>query len=210
MLKNLIWDFDGTLFDTYPFMVTSFSKALQAHKIDEIEIDPDAIYEQMRVYSLRSAITKYSARFGLDQAELLKTYQSFEKDEVQLAKPFTGVKANLQKIIDNGGQNALLTHRNQQALSLLERFDLTQFFTGFVTSDNHFKRKPDPESLNYLIEKLDLKRNETAMVGDRELDVQAGNHAAIKTILFDPDYLIEIENVDNVIHNYQALLPLIQ
>lgn len=210
MLKNLIWDFDGTLFDTYPFMVTSFSKALQAHNIDQIEINPDAIYEQMRIHSLGSAITKYSARFGINQDSLLKSYQTFEHEEVELAKPFAGVKANLQKIVDNGGQNALLTHRNQQALALLERYDLKQFFTDFVTSDNHFKRKPDPESLNHLIQQLALKRAETAMVGDRELDVQAGNNAAITTILFDPDYLIDSETADVVIHNYQALLPMIK
>ncbi|AEN99202.1 HAD family hydrolase [Lactobacillus sanfranciscensis] len=206
MLKNLIWNFDGTLFDTYPFMVTAFGKALQAQKISEFEIDPDAIYEQMRVHSVGSAITKYSARFGIDKDKLLSDYKSFEQDEVELAKPFVGVKSNLQKIIDNGGQNALLTHRNQQALSLLKKYDLKRFFTGFVTSDNQLKRKPDPESLNYLIHKLDLNRSKTAMIGDRELDMTAGNNASVKTILFDPDYLIETNNADFVIHDYQKLM----
>lgn len=210
MVKNLIWDFDGTLFDTYPFMVTAFGKALQSQNISEIEIDPDAIYEQMRVHSLRSAITKYSARFGIDRDELLKSYQKFEQDEVELAKPFSDVKNNLQKIIDNGGQNALLTHRNQQAISLIEKYDLKRFFTGFVTSDNHFKRKPDPESLNFLIHKLDLTRSETAMLGDRELDVLAGNRAALKTILFDSDYVIDGTDADFVIRDYQELLDIIK
>ncbi|WP_429970841.1 HAD-IA family hydrolase [Fructilactobacillus sp. Tb1] len=210
MIKNLIWDFDGTLFDTYPFMVTAFVKALQELGIDDVDIDPDAIYEQMRIYSLGSAIAKYSARFGIDKDKLLQIYKSFERDEVELVKPFDGVKAALQKIIADGGQNALLTHRNDQALALLDRYDLKKYFTGFVTSDNHFKRKPDPESLNYLIHTLTLVRTETAMIGDRELDVRAGDNAVVTTILFDPDYLIEINNVDFIIRNYHGLLPIIQ
>ena len=35
MIRDIIWDFDGTLFDTYPWIVDSFRKALKDKGIDE-------------------------------------------------------------------------------------------------------------------------------------------------------------------------------
>ena len=62
---------------------------------------------------------------------------------------------------------------------------MTNLFSEIITSDNHLARKPDPEALTYLIDKYNLDPSETAMVGDRPLDIQAGQNAGIKTILFD-------------------------
>ena len=33
MLKHVIWDFDGTLFDTYPFFMSALSRALKLRGI---------------------------------------------------------------------------------------------------------------------------------------------------------------------------------
>ncbi|ANZ58125.1 hypothetical protein BGL34_01660 [Fructilactobacillus lindneri] len=210
-MKNFIWDFDGTLFDTYPYMVTAFAKALRKNGIDPIEINPDEIYAQMRIHSLGSAIIKFSALYGIDQERLLKDYRNYEQDEVNLAKPFENVKQVLQLIVANGGKNGLLTHRDDQALHLLEKYDIKKLFTGLVTSKQSFARKPNPESLNYLIKKMNLEVNETAMVGDRELDVAAGNNAGVITILFDFDYMIENDgNPDFIVHSIKEIIPLIK
>ncbi|WP_054656904.1 HAD hydrolase-like protein [Apilactobacillus ozensis] len=71
-MKNIIWDFDGTLFDTYPQMVNSFLLALNKMHIDDFEIDEYEIYEIMRRHSLSIAIQKYSAHFNLDPEKLRK------------------------------------------------------------------------------------------------------------------------------------------
>lgn len=33
MIKHIIWDFDGTLFDSYPGMVNAFLRALKSMKL---------------------------------------------------------------------------------------------------------------------------------------------------------------------------------
>ncbi|USS89584.1 HAD-IA family hydrolase [Fructilactobacillus cliffordii] len=209
-MTNLIWDFDGTLFDTYPYMVSAFTKALQQNGIDEVEIDGDEIYQQMRVHSLNSAITKFSARFHLDSERLLADYRRFEALEIQLSQPFAGGPTILQAVTANGGQNGLLTHRDEQAIALLEQFKLKSLFTGFVTSQQGFARKPDPASLLFLIKQQHLNPTETFMVGDRKLDVEAAHNAGIKSVLFDPDYLLEATGNPTVtIHSLAELQQLL-
>ncbi|USS92778.1 HAD-IA family hydrolase [Fructilactobacillus ixorae] len=208
---NLLWDFDGTLFDTYPYMVSAFTKALQRVGIDEFEIDGDEIYRQMRGHSLNSAITKFSARFHVDPQQLQTAYREFEALEIQLAQPFAGAPAALQAVVKHGGQNGLVTHRDQAAVTLLAQANLTSLLTGVVTREQGFPRKPDPTALQFLLDQMQLDPAQTAFVGDRKLDVDAANRAGIKSILFDPDYVIEIPGTPSVtIHDLTELLPLIQ
>ena len=53
MIKNYVWDFDGTLFDTYPAMVDG---ALQAMAAVGILADQETIYPIMKKFSTRQLI----------------------------------------------------------------------------------------------------------------------------------------------------------
>lgn len=204
--KNLIWDFDGTLFNTYPQMVSAFVKALKKLGIEDIDIDPDEIYEQMRIHSLDSTLNLFSARLGLNKDLLRNQYKNFEIDLINISMPFSEIETILKQVSTLNGKNMLLTHRDQKAIELLKEFNLEEYFSDFVTGNSNFERKPNPESINYLIKNNQVNRDETVMVGDRLLDVRAGENANIKTILFDPDYLIDVTgNPDLIIQNFSKL-----
>ncbi|MGF7436564.1 HAD-IA family hydrolase [Lentilactobacillus senioris] len=190
MINQLFWDFDGTLFDTYPAMVRAFHLTLMDLNVDEVEIDDHSIYTTMRQQSLGTAFDQYGAEFGLNLDQLKTTYYRHEVQEVAGAKPIAGVTEILQQAIDNGGANYLLTHRNDQAKQLLADNGFKNQFVDAVTADMPFPRKPKPDSLNYLIDKHNVDRKAAMMIGDRELDVLAGHNANIASSLFDPDGLI--------------------
>ncbi len=61
MIENLIWDFDGSLFNTYPAMVRLFRKALAIHGYDASE---DEILSLMKE-TLGKAVDFYLDR-GVD------------------------------------------------------------------------------------------------------------------------------------------------
>ena len=79
----------------------------------------------------------------------------------------------------------MISHRNHQVLTILSAAEIDSYFTEVVTSDNGFKRKPAPESIKYLLNKYKLNPKKTVMIGDRPLDIEAGNAAGISTIYFD-------------------------
>lgn len=190
MINQLFWDFDGTLYDTYPAMVAAFHQALIEMHIDDLEIDDHSIYTTMRQQSLGTAFTQFAAEYGIAIKELKKKYYSREVEEVKKAKPIAGVPDILKTAITHGGANYLLTHRNDQAKELLKKDHLDVLFADAVTADMPFSRKPKPDSLNYLIEKHAVNRDAAIMIGDRELDILAGHNANIAAGLFDPDALI--------------------
>ena len=172
-LKNYIWDFDGTLFDTYPVMLRALKQVMIKH---DIHYDGDLAYF-IKKYSIR----KFAKQYGTDA--LLDDYHQLETTLQTQVACYPGIPAILKQIIDTGGQHFILSHRDDKTYDYLG--ELSPLFTEIITSDNHFARKPDPESLIYLIDKYQLKLDQTVMVGDRPLDILAGQNAGIKTILFD-------------------------
>lgn len=190
-VTSLFWDFDGTLFDTYPLMVTAFERGLTNLGVDAIELDEQDIYETMRQHSLGTALQRFSAMFGLQQPKLEAQYRKIEPTLIDQAQPFDGVAELLKHHLVNGGRHFLLTHRDDSALRLLESAGMLSAFTGMVTSKTPFPRKPNPASLNALIERYSVDRQGAVMIGDRTLDIEAGHNAGIQGALFDPGRLID-------------------
>ncbi|WP_252899112.1 HAD-IA family hydrolase [Lactococcus fujiensis] len=90
-------------------------------------------------------------------------------------------------IQENGGQNFVLSHRDESTIEYLGL--LTSVFREIITSKQSFARKPNPEAILYLVSKYHLNPAETVMVGDRPLDVEAGRNAGVQTLLFDENEL---------------------
>ncbi|WP_263849364.1 HAD hydrolase-like protein [Lacticaseibacillus saniviri] len=77
-----------------------------------------------------------------------------------------------------------MTHRDKSAWTLLDRDGFADWFLGGVTTELHLKRKPDPEAINYLLMRYQLNPEVTVMVGDRRLDIVAGQNAHVHTAYF--------------------------
>lgn len=202
MYQAYFWDLDGTLYDTYPQMVNAFAQTLFHFQITP---NKTTIYTIMRQTSLGKAFDYYAEQHNLNRSELEQIYYPLEQ-RLQKPKLFDGVRSILQLVVQNDGQNYLLTHRDRSAMKFIEHDGIRSLFTDFITSEQPFPRKPDPTSLNYLIDQHQVDRSKAVMVGDRNLDVQAGHNAGIDGILFDPDDLITItETPEHKIHTMQEL-----
>ncbi|WP_412990227.1 HAD-IA family hydrolase [Pediococcus siamensis] len=203
---DLFWDFDGTLFDTYPNMVTSFRQALK--EVGHADVTEKTVYQVMRQASLGAAFKKFVP--GGDDFKLRQAYRHYEKQRLASTQPFAGTLAICQTNVNRHGRNFLLTHRNAQARKLLDEHGFTPLFTGYVTSDNHFPRKPDPASLNYLIDQFRVNKKAAFMIGDRNLDILAAHRAGIKGVLFDPDATIQVtSSPDLQVTNFHDLYKLL-
>ncbi|MTV81264.1 HAD-IA family hydrolase [Secundilactobacillus folii] len=189
--KAFFWDFDGTLFNTYPIMVQAFMQALTMQRVSEIELDEVAIYETMRRHSLGAALKQFSAEFSIDSERLNRDYRALEAPMIKAAKPFEGIVPLIQQLYDNGGRHYLLTHRDRSSERLLINAGIKKLFTDEITSEQPFPRKPAPDSLNALIARNHVARQTAIMIGDRTLDVDAGHNAGIAGALFDPGHLID-------------------
>ncbi len=176
------WDFDGTLYDTYPRAVRAFQKALRDKGIG---ISDDELLKRCKV-TLRYAANSFDGEaLGDDIMALFDRYAEDEgPDTIHL---YQGAEHVLHRVERMGGKNYLYTHRDLSALAPLGRDGLTPLFCDMVTSADGFPHKPAPDALLYLVEKHGLDPADCVMVGDRDIDLDAGHAAGMDSVLFDPD-----------------------
>lgn len=200
--EHLIWDFDGTLFDTYPPLITSIERALSELGVRE----PRAEIARLLSDTLDGCLEELSARHGLEGAVLEGRIAYYQRQvTAQDQPPFTGVISLCERFLKAGGQNFIFTHRSRESVSyLLEWYRVQGLFAEVLTVEDGFPRKPDPAGFNALIERHALPRERVLAIGDRTLDVIAGRRAGISTCLFrsEPDLAC---SPDFVISSFEEL-----
>lgn len=187
--KNYIWDFDGTIFDSYPHICASLFRLF-----DDMGI-ADVYDREMCMRHLQVSFGSMKRFTGISD----EVYSRFVEYELRMGEeeiepkvvPYADARDILSKIKENGGRNFIYTHRGSTLFGYLDDFGFTELFDGFVTADDHFPSKPAPDAILSIIEKYRLDKNETIMIGDREIDGLSGVNAGI----------------DGALVNYPACLP---
>lgn len=182
MIKTIFWDFDGTIFDTYPAINKAFQLACE--KFD-VEISMEEIAKLTRV-SMSHCIKKVAANHDLIEEKLWSSYREIYPTLPQDYQiPFPGVKTFCKDFIQDGGQHFIITHRNPTSTEiLLKNHNMETLFVEWIAPHLGFKRKPDPEMVIYLLEKYQLKSKECLMVGDRDLDLIPAHESGLFTCAY--------------------------
>ena len=166
---DYIWDLGGTLLDNYQISTQAFLATLERF---ERTAEFQAVYDALKV-STSTAI----AMFAPDITDFRTLYKQEEAKHLQEPVLFEGAKDALAKIVAEGGRNFLVSHRNHLVLDILDRVEIAHYFTEVVTSEN------SPDSFLYLIKKYDIKHG--LVIGDRQIDIEAGEAAGLDTLLVD-------------------------
>lgn len=193
--QDFIWDLGGTLLDNYETSTAAFVETLA---------DYDRHIDHDRVYSALKVSTDYAiSQFAADIEDFRSHYKTNEAKELEHPVLFDGAKELLAWIKEQGGRNFLVSHRDNAVLEILDKTGVSSFFTAVVTSENGLARKPDPESFLYLKETYQLR--DVLVIGDRPIDVEAGQAAQMATYLFDNMQNLRefIEKEDNVRRNQE-------
>lgn len=163
---NILWDFDGTLFDTYPVYTKILSQVLGE------EISEEEIYTNLKV-SFSHAIDYYKiSKKQLSEIDVLERRITIED-----IKPFEKV----EEVLKFADKNVIMTHKDRAGvLSILNHYGWDKYFVDMVTIDDGFPRKPN--SLAY--DHLHKKHNINLAIGDRELDLIPAKELGISTCMF--------------------------
>lgn len=206
VFKNIIWDFDGTLANTYPEMVSVFKRALMDSGIEENE---DEILKYMKL-SVGEALNHYKELYSLG-ADFVEAYVHYEKN-VDLSKiaPFEYAKEICEAFRESGGSNFILTHRGNSTLKYLKLHNMLDSFTEIGTKHNKFKRKPHPEGFVYFVEKYNMCKESTLAIGDRECDIVGAKGADIKTCLYNSNNIISAGTPDFYINSLSELFNILE
>ncbi|MCK9287725.1 MAG: HAD-IA family hydrolase [Sphaerochaetaceae bacterium] len=198
---DIAWDFDGTLFDSYPHMFLAFKRALNENGIYDSD---DSILSHMLV-SVRDAAVFYQNE-QIDAPSLMKLYRTYgSPTDFNMVKPFDGMIDLLKKVVDHGMRNHLYTHRGTSSLEYFDYFGLKDLFCEMITAEDNYPLKPDPSALLHIINDNGIESQQLLMVGDRDIDCLAAKNAGAKSCFFNSNKLPVPEFVDYAVDDIEGL-----
>jgi len=197
---HYFWDFDGTLFDTYPRILRACHKGF-------VDCGYSFTPEELYPYIKKSLPTAWKHFAPERYQEVRQAYHLHAEEEpYDSMKPYEGVERMLQAVVENGGHNYLYTLRGSSAVPALEHYGLIKYFRDFVSMEDGFAVKPAPDALNYLKNKYRLDPDTCVMIGDRDIDIGSGVNAGMHGVMFDPEHFYDDYPADCHFYNFFDML----
>ena len=178
-ISHVIFDLDGTLIDSSYDYATCFEQlALEWGR-------PAPSSERIRGLMYAGLLPQLAEALGpLEGEELERAVARFRELCIDLPLTHTqlypGALALLDQLAEHGVRISVCTNRPQDLAELvLKELGIADRFELIVGGDAGHERKPSPEMLLYLIERLGLRPEQGLMVGDSEVDVLAARAAGL-------------------------------
>ena len=187
----LVYDLDGTLFETLPDLARAVNRALAHHG------HPEANESQVRK-AIGDGARTLIARLvpsGSGDAVIEQVWATFkdvyEANCTQTSFVLPGVEMFLQARAtdDPAPRQVILTNKPQSPSdSLVQAFGLDRWIARVIGGDTPFGRKPEPTSLLHLMEEAQATPSETLMLGDGPADLEVARRAGVACVLLEGGY----------------------
>lgn len=179
MIKNIIFDLDGTITNSYEGIVNAVKFSL-----DKINFK----YDESKLISFIGPPLKDSyTELGFSEIECKERIEDFRdyyfKKGMKEMELYDGIVETINKFYDEGYKIYLATSKvESSARKILSDNNLLKYFsyTAGATMDQSRVEKEDV--IAYLIDKTGINPEESIMVGDRHHDIEGARLNNIKAI----------------------------
>ncbi len=181
----IIFDIDGTLFDTHSAVTFCIKKVFETAKIQSTPTDQAIKTVVASGVGLHDTFQQLAPQADSDKlvAQYREIYSQVALTRTQL---FAGVKETLTELQQQGHKLVVVSNKGEAAIhQALQHFKIDNLMTMVVGDrGKQFARKPNPQIYNDIIAPIfpDIAKQDTWMVGDTEADIlfaqNAGIHAA--------------------------------
>lgn len=175
----VVFDLDGTLIDSMPFVLRAFAHALAPFRPD---LGVDDIFAKLGgppQEFLRSTLGDETK-----VAQALHRLNSFGFDDGSVVQPFPGARELLERLAAARMPMAIWTGRDRRTTRLiLEAHQFGGYFPTVVCGDDLGSHKPHPEGLVHILTSTGTTLRHVLYVGDADVDVIAGAATGVRTLL---------------------------
>jgi phosphoglycolate phosphatase len=182
-IKAIIFDFDGTLAVLnidFSFMRERLFDLVRRYGVQEERIQEKYLLEIIdEVYQILWKTNPPKAEDFYQKAHDI--LREIEMSSAETGKLIPGTKVTLKNLRQKGIKIGIITRNCEDAVRKVFP-TINDFCDVFVSRNSVKKVKPHPDHLTYVMESLKISGNESVMVGDHIIDVQAGKGAGMKTI----------------------------
>lgn len=189
-IRAVAFDLDGTLVDSAADLMHA-SNALLA-ELGRPPVDLPAVRSFIGDGAPKLVERVLAATGGVPAADetarcLQRFLAIYEADPSAHSALYPGVAETLGALTQAGLRLGVCTNKPMGAtLRLLDDLGIADHFAAVVGGDSYPARKPSPEPVLGLLERLEVRPDEAAFVGDNEHDVAASRAAGVALVLLVP------------------------
>ncbi|MGC9208397.1 MAG: HAD family hydrolase [Nitrososphaeria archaeon] len=209
-ISAILFDLDGTLIDSAPVLMISWSMALS-------EVGIKVRPEDLRKYVGLAPKTIVSQFIKDPSDELVRMLKEIRKNyyikNIDKVVVFDDARFLLEEAKRLGIKMALATSMGNDLLNeIVVHTSLDKYLCCWVSAEEVARPKPEPDVFLKALEKAGAEKSSAIGVGDREYDIIALRKAEIYSVLVERDeYSITKEvEPDLRVKSLTELVPLIQ
>jgi HAD superfamily hydrolase (TIGR01509 family) len=182
MYELAIFDFDGTLADTFPPIVAAANDALEAHGFERREEGAVRVLVGLPLEVVMERLAGRRCRRA-EVGALCERYRSrFSEIAPLTTHLFDGMRETIEQAHAAGRKLAIATSRRRSSLvSILEAHALVERFGLLVGADCVTHGKPHPEMVHRVLHHYRLQPDRAVVIGDTTFDLQMGRAAGTDT-----------------------------
>lgn len=178
-----IFDLDGTILDTLEDLADSVNYALTKHGY------PTRTVEEVRSFVgdgllmlVRRAIAPETDERVIQ--EVLATQKTYYKDHcADKTKPYEGILELLKELKSAGYKLAVVSNKADYAVQILCEQYFKDVFHLAVGEKETVRKKPEPDSVNAVLQELQTDRINAVYIGDSEVDIATAENAQMDAVL---------------------------
>lgn len=232
-IRGVAFDLDGTLVDSAPGLTAAVDNALYALELPMageervvtwIGNGADVLIQRALTWARqeRAALRAAQGKPSVDHDDIPQAEQQailrklFDRYYGEVAEEgsflFPAVADTLGALHAKGLPLALVTNKPTPFVApILASLDIAKYFTVVIGGDDVKNKKPHPEPLLLVAEKLGLAPADLLFVGDSRNDIQAAKAAGCSSIGLTYGYNygepISLSEPDHIFDQFNELLP---
>lgn len=176
LIKTLLFDWDGTLYDSATAGLLAFQKTFADLGISFTREFYETSYSP-NWYAMYEALNLPKERWKSADELWLEHYGEQEPRLVD------GASETILDLRTRGLRLGIVTSGTQRrVIREIEQLGLTSVFEAVICNEHIVNKKPHPEGLEKAIEQLGCSREACSYIGDAPEDVQMGKRAGVFTV----------------------------
>lgn len=176
LIRGIIFDFDGTLIDSYEAIAESLNHVRRSYGLDPLGLE--------EVKGLVGHGLEHLIQNSVGGDRVVEGVQRFRQCYAGICEQKTRilpqVKETLEELDRRGYQMAIATNKPSYfARDILRSLEMEHLFAEVLGPNDVERPKPDPEMLEIIMARVGLSPEEVVYVGDMLLDIEVAQRAGV-------------------------------
>ena len=180
--KLAIFDLDGTILDTLGDLADSTNYALHKNNLPGRSTEEVRCFVGDGIHKLIERAVPESSDGVLTEKVFRDFNNNYKLHCFDSTKPYEGMTECLRKLKDSGMKIAVVSNKADYAVQELCGRFIGGLADVVVGEKENVRRKPYPDSVEHVLAKLEICKNDAVYIGDSDVDIKTALNAGIDEI----------------------------